>query len=240
MRRSDRQRPPSAAAEDRNTRDDLGIGYLVGSGRRPRRPRIATPTRSTWSRHRRRQRPPSAAAEDRNIEQLRQRVPRPRQRPPSAAAEDRNNDRPVVEVTCLGAAASVRGGRGSQHELRADVRRGQQQRPPSAAAEDRNTSCATWAALRTGTQRPPSAAAEDRNPRVWKPVSSKARASSGRRPRRPRIATPSYNPWLRTGSSCSGRRPRIATLGAATGLVHRGVGSGRRPRRPRIATRSGD
>jgi len=61
-----------------------------GSGRRPRRPRIATAATATgrwcggW------QRPPSAAAEDRNL-----RVEYPNdyptwQRPPSAAAQDRN------------------------------------------------------------------------------------------------------------------------------------------------------
>jgi len=66
------QRPPSAAAEDRNTGLHAGMtGVEQGSGRRPRRPRIAT-TGAAWTRgRRRRQRPPSAAAEDRNtLEQI--------------------------------------------------------------------------------------------------------------------------------------------------------------------------
>jgi len=65
----------------------------------------------------RQQRPPSAAAEDRNTrEAFRSARISPTQRPPSAAAEDRNClelDDPVSS----GAAAAVRGGRGSQHPL---------------------------------------------------------------------------------------------------------------------------
>jgi len=63
-----RQRPPSAAAEDRN-HQRAGVPVLQGnpgSGRRPRRPRIATQTAAEEANTLNRQRPPSAAAEDRN------------------------------------------------------------------------------------------------------------------------------------------------------------------------------
>jgi len=62
------------------------------------------------------------------------------QRPPSAAAEDRNVEGGRDERGVGLAAAAVRGGRGSQHELKGALYpegRGRQ-RPPSAAAEDRN------------------------------------------------------------------------------------------------------
>ena len=86
-----KQRPPSAAAEDRNSVEDCA--YSVS--------RI-------------KQRPPSAAAEDRNSSQTLNAAPPAWQRPPSAAAEDRNSLTSVGRSSTTLAAAAVRGGRGSQ------------------------------------------------------------------------------------------------------------------------------
>jgi len=87
------QRPPSAAAEDRNfcSTASFSVNASPSSGRRPRRPRIATltarcPPCTRWG-----QRPPSAAAEDRNINEIDGLLFMTGQRPPSAAAEDRNS-----------------------------------------------------------------------------------------------------------------------------------------------------
>ena len=65
-------------------------GGRHGSGRRPRRPRIATHARTCPRCKGEKQRPPSAAAEDRNVASRSERGAWSLQRPPSAAAEDRN------------------------------------------------------------------------------------------------------------------------------------------------------
>jgi len=85
------------------------------------------------------------------------------QRPPSAAAEEGN-----AALVLLAGGVPV------------------PQRPPSAAAEDRNNGKGSFAQV-VLQQRPPSAAAEDRNP-VHAGIAPLV-AGSGRRPRRPRIAT---------------------------------------------------
>jgi len=185
----ERQRPPSAAAEDRNgfgragrirafgaaaavrggrgsQLDErlLGCPAVVGSGRRPRRPRIATPQR--WLACTTVGSAAAAVRGGRGSQRDQHRGVRPRvpQRPPSAAAEDRND-------------------RGDP-----DGPTGQAQRPPSAAAEDRNGLVRGRFPQASLKQRPPSAAAEDRN-LLHLPVLSAPPAGSGRRPRRPRIAT---------------------------------------------------
>jgi len=85
------QRPPSAAAEDRNWSCAVDVSV------------------SRW------QRPPSAAAEDRNLTARGAPSARPgEQRPPSAAAEDRNSWVGEHDEANYLAAAAVRGGRGSQ------------------------------------------------------------------------------------------------------------------------------
>ena len=205
------QRPPSAAAEDRNPVHPAdGPGCHEGSGRRPRRPRIATLStssdmasglaaaavrggRGSQREHLRTttgprsQRPPSAAAEDRNDGGTAGAVWDGTQRPPSAAAEDRNHTGPPAGNQEEQAAAAVRGGRGSQRGL-----------------------------LRRRVGVPPPAAAAVRGGRGSQHEGRRRRRrdhGSGRRPRRPRIATqPEHRP--------------------SEGLT----GSGRRPRRPRIAT----
>jgi len=165
-----------------NSRDDA-----LGSGHRPRRPRIATWSATTWRIGGDGQRPPSAAAEDRNLYYRVLVGAEFRQRPPSAAAEDRNVTGSPVTAERGGAAAAVRGGRGSQplrrpgpraHFTAAAAVRGGRGSQRSYSSDPHLSS---W-------QRPPSAAAEDRNiymreKKVFEPT------SSGRRPRRPRIAT---------------------------------------------------
>ena len=262
---SHRQRP-SAAAEDRNTGAvheplrpstaaaavrggrgsqllggrQVGRGEQSGSGRRPRRPRIAT-ARCTAARTcrshaaaavrggrgsqrlrrtRRRpapagQRPPSAAAEDRNWPGDRvEWNPTGEQRPPSAAAEDRNPvprsraaraqrsgrrpRRPRITTptgttgTSSGspAAAAVRGGRGSQRKV---TSQGTRAREPAAAAVRGGRGSQPVPRRRKRRGEKPAAAAvrggrgsqhRGHNPKAHRT------ASSGRRPRRPRIATP--------------------------------------------------
>ena len=255
------QRPPSAAAEDRNSNAsarsavESRAAAAVRGGRGSQLDHQANPVRGV-----RVQRPPSAAAEDRNYGGLYAHRVAFQQRPPSAAAEDRNA--PLMETPTLYqvAAAAVRGGRGSQHRLEpatlTEISSGRRprrpriatsagppswpgwsrqrppsaaaedrnevldpreflddgQRPPSAAAEDRNQGYGRAATYLHGVQRPPSAAAEDRNPLNYDGQTT-APIGSGRRPRRPRIAT----------------RPRGQCCGTW-------CCSGRRPRRPRIAT----
>ena len=213
-----RQRPPSAAAEDRNPYQDAGTPERqAGSGRRPRRPRIATRSgrQARWA-----HREAAAAVRGGRGSQQRRGATRPRlgagsgrrprrpriatgarcrtaqrrkqQRPPSAAAEDRNFVTIRRHRERFQAAAAVRGGRGSQQPGGGEVQ-------------------ATH-----GRQRPPSAAAEDRN-RSRSDSSRTSISSSGRRPRRPRIATD------------------LAHSARSLGCD----GSGRRPRRPRIATQAG-
>ena len=219
-----------------------GLVLVVGagsSGRRPRRPRIATPPRD-----RALPRSGRAAAAVRGGRGSQLYLPDVvaedswEQRPPSAAAEDRNLQRQKDADVLTHAAAAVRGGRGSQRERTAQIGaaveaaaavRGGRGSQPRAAAGHR--------AGRARGQRPPSAAAEDRNC-GWVATPA-ADLCSGRRPRRPRIATRGTRPTCAGPRSSSGRRPRrprIATgYGPAelTELLYR---SGRRPRRPRIAT----
>jgi len=189
-RQSPRQRPPSAAAEDRNTLRVVNESRRPGSGRRPRRPRIATTTRRLMRqagirRSGRRPRRPRIATHSRGGHRHRD----VRQRPPSAAAEDRNQFNQVKGKIRAQAAAAVRGGRGSQpHLAHVPGCRAAGQRPPSAAAEDRNLMAAESCSPAGRSQRPPSAAAEDRNSLAIR-TRSRSSSSSGRRPRRPRIAT---------------------------------------------------
>jgi len=94
------------------------------SGRRPRRPRIATTPAHQQATRRNKQRQPSAAAEDRNVDCFavvwESRLP---QRPPSAAVEDRNT-KDGGDADGIMAAAAVRGGRGSQHSRNTARQRG--------------------------------------------------------------------------------------------------------------------
>jgi len=137
----------------------------VGSGRRPRRPRIAT-----WSEHdlagrliggsgRRPRRPriatPDTAHVVADVEQAAAAVR-------GGRGSQQPTDRGDVGAE-LQAAAAVRGGRGSQLTGMFLIGIAALQRPPSAAAEDRNMVDLAAAITAPIRQRPPSAAAEDRN-----------------------------------------------------------------------------
>jgi len=121
-----RQRPPSAAAEDRNPfHSNVTPTYVDGSGRRPRRPRIATPR--------------SGCLRCRGDRRSGRRPRRPR-----IATHSSSSDFAAVAE----AAAAVRGGRGSQHLAGRERVPTAGQRPPSAAAEDRNNDAASDASGR--------------------------------------------------------------------------------------------
>ena len=116
------QHRPPRVGEDRNY--DMLIAHLIevsASGRRPRRPRIATPSPG-WTR--RKIRPLAAAVRGgRGSQHLRRdgRGARSgRWRPPSAAAEDRNWINFANVTIEEGWRPAVRGGRGSQRSGHAD------------------------------------------------------------------------------------------------------------------------
>ena len=209
-----RQRPPSAAAEDRNTSAlSAGAARDDGSGRRPRRPRIATFVWIAISVIRL----PAAAAvrggrgsqpfttED-GAEPVDGSGRRPR-RPRIATGTPPHHHRPPF------AAAAVRGGRGSQR----------------------------WGHRGCGVGRDAAAAVRGgRGSQPHRPTSRQpGGTSSGSRPRRPRIATWTASPSCGSPASRSGRRPRRPRNATQHSCCLRAVcqsRSGRRPRRPRIAT----
>ncbi len=194
-----------------------------GSGRRSRRPRIATWSRRGFCGRPGWQRPSFAAAEDRNPLSTPGMKGGPGQRPSFAAAEDRNTFSAAARYAGQLAAAVVRGGRGSQlfPELVEHGLVGQ--RPSFAAAEDRNRERFTTVLGFLDRQRPSFAAAEDRNPRTASAQRADRARGSGRRSRRPRIATP---------STSTGRLDRVSA--AAVVLCCRGSHPGsRRGRRLR-------
>ena len=240
-RRRDRaagQRPPSAAAEDRNvTRRYPAGSHSPGSGRRPRRPRIATLLRHAGT---------SGCVRE--------------QRPPSAAAEDRNHRREGLFRMLIWAAAAVRGGRGSQHPGGAPVLADLRQRPPSARPRIATSfgpmssvvTTVAAAAVRggrgsqprcclCGAPAGPAAAAVrgGRGSQLHRRVGRRpGDVRSGRRPRRPRIATCRSTPTptmrrlaaaaVRGGrGSQRGRGDSAAGPGAAAAAVRGGRGSQR-------------
>jgi len=153
------------------------------SGRRPRRPRIATSSVG--------------------------RMPCQRcgQRPPSAAAEDRNAAGGVIAAQQFAAAAAVRGGRGSQP----CPDRPPLPHPPGSGRRPRRPRIATSTASLVRCAGPVAAAAvrggRGSQHRPVTGVDLPARRS-GRRPRRPRIATPAGSSPSWGSCPSSGRRPR--------------------------------